>query len=116
MDVPSSSRSISSCPRGRGAMVLCMQRAMTRRGVVRGLAVTAAAGAGSGIFAPYISRANDRAALTHGLQSGDISSSSGVVWARADRPSRLHIEVASSENFKQILHKVWVDALPETDL
>ena len=97
-------------------MVLSIQRPLTRRGVVRGLAVTAAAGAGSGIFAPYLSRANDRAALTHGLQSGDISASSGVVWARADRPSRLNFEVARSENFKEILHKVWVDALPETDL
>jgi alkaline phosphatase D len=97
-------------------MASSMQRGITRRAVVRGLAVTAAAGAGNGIFAPYLSRASDRAALTHGLQSGDISASSGVVWARADRPSRLNFEVASSESFKEILHKVWVDALPESDL
>jgi alkaline phosphatase D len=97
-------------------MASSLQRGTTRRAVVRGLAVTAAAGAGNAIFAPYLSRASDRAALTHGLQSGDISASSGVVWARADRPSRLNIEVASSESFKEILHKVWVDALPESDL
>jgi alkaline phosphatase D len=39
-----------------------------------------------------------------------------VVWARADRPSRVHIEVASTESFKDVLQKVWVDALPESDL
>jgi len=39
-----------------------------------------------------------------------------VVWARADRPSRVQIEVATTDRFKDILRKVWVDALPESDL
>jgi len=65
---------------------------------------------------PSLSRAADRPILTHGLQSGDVSASSGVVWARADRPSRVQIEVASTDSFKDILRKVWVDALPESDL
>jgi alkaline phosphatase D len=75
-----------------------------------------AATAGSGLLAPYLSRAADRPALTHGLQSGDLSATSGVVWARADRPARLNIEVATTESFKEVLQRVWVDALPESDL
>ena len=35
---------------------------------------------------PYLSRAADRPAVTHGVQSGDVSADGGVVWARADRP------------------------------
>src|SRR5262245_66279364 len=93
MDVSSCSRSMSSFARGKSVMVLSIQRALTRRGVVRGLAVTAAAGAGSGLFAPYLSRANDRAALTHGFQSGDISASSGGVWAGVGRTSRVRVRV-----------------------
>src|SRR5262249_20315442 len=41
---------------------------------------------------------------------------SGVVWSRADRPARLQIEVATTDGFRDLLHKVWVDALPESDL
>jgi alkaline phosphatase D len=34
-----------------------------------------------------------RPVLTHGIQSGDVTASSGVVWARADRPSRMLVAV-----------------------
>src|SRR4029077_17494283 len=93
------------------AMIMQLVRPISRRAVVRGLVSSAAAG--SGLFTPYLSRADDRALLTHGVQSGDVSASSGVVWARADRPSRAQIEVATTDSFKDIVHKVWVDALPE---
>ena len=63
----------------------------------------------------YISRAFDRPVLTHGIQSGDIGADTGIVWARADRPSRLRIEVASTDSFKEILQQHYVDALPESD-
>jgi alkaline phosphatase D len=95
-------------------MVLSLVRPLSRRAVVQGLASTVAAG--TGIGTPYLSRADDRPLLTHGVQSGDVSASSGVVWARADRPSRVQIEVATSDSFKDVVHKVWVDALPESDL
>ena len=95
-------------------MVLSLVRPLSRRAVVRGLASTVAAGTGIGM--PYLSRADDRPLLTHGIQSGDVSASSGVVWARADRPSRVQIEVATTDSFKDVVHKVWVDALPESDL
>src|SRR5262249_44246075 len=68
-----------------------------------------------GIAKPYISRASDRPVVTHGVQSGDVSVDSGVVWARSDRPSRMLVEVATSDSFKSIQRAVYVDALPETD-
>jgi alkaline phosphatase D len=68
-----------------------------------------------GIARPYLSRAADRPLITHGIQSGDVSVDSGVVWARADRPSRMLVDVATTDSFKQIRHSVFVDALPETD-
>src|SRR6266568_9677773 len=69
-----------------------------------------------GIARPFISRANDRPVITHGVQSGDVSVDSGVVWARADRPARMLVEVATTDSFKDIRHTVFVDALPETDI
>jgi alkaline phosphatase D len=83
---------------------------MTRRCFVATAASTAL-----GIAAPRISRASERPTITHGLQSGDVTMDSGVVWARADRPSRLLVEVATTESFRTIRHAVFVDALPETD-
>src|SRR5437763_13008840 len=68
-----------------------------------------------GIASPYLSRAADRPLITHGIQSGDVSVDSGMVWARADKPSRMQVEVATTDSFKQIHHGVFIDALPETD-
>jgi alkaline phosphatase D len=84
----------------------------------RFLTTTAAAAAFSGIgsvAAPFLSRANDRPSISHGVQSGDVSVDSGVVWARADRPSRMQIELATTDSFKNIIGGVYVDALPESD-
>jgi len=67
------------------------------------------------IAKPYLSRAADRPVITHGVQSGDVSIDAGIVWARADRPSRMLIEVATTDSFKEIRSAVGVDALPETD-
>ena len=52
---------------------------------------------------------------SHGVQSGDVSIDSGVVWARADRPSRMLVEVATTDSFRDIRSAVFVDALPESD-
>ena len=87
----------------------------TRR---RFLATSAAATAFTtigGVARPLVSRANDRPVITHGLQSGDISTDSGVVWARADRPSRMLVEIATTDSFKDIHHAAFVEALPESD-
>ncbi len=41
-----------------------------------------------------------RPVITHGVQSGDVSARSAVVWARADRPGRLVVETGASESFR----------------
>ena len=92
------------------------QTKQSRRSFLIRASAAGAANTVGGVFLPSLSRSADRPILTHGVQSGDVSVSSGVVWARADRPSRMHVEIAKNESFSDIIHKVWVDALPETDL
>ena len=88
--------------------------ATRRRFMATSAAATALTTIG-GIFRPFISRANDRPLITHGLQSGDVSADSGVVWARADRPSRMLVEIATTDSFKDARNVAFVDALPESD-
>lgn len=86
---------------------------MTRRGLIRvGGSLTLGA---SGLFAPAISRAGDRPLITHGLQSGDVSADSGIVWARVNRPSRVKVEFSTTDSFKSVIGGVFADALPEGD-
>jgi alkaline phosphatase D len=68
-----------------------------------------------GIARPFVSRANDRPLITHGLQSGDVTADSAVIWARADRPARMLVEVATTDSFKDVRNLAFVDALPESD-
>src|SRR5471030_319490 len=76
---------------------------------------TAAAAGVSTIAMPYLSRAADRPQVTHGVQSGDIGADGGVIWARADRPSQMLVEVATSESFKDARKLPPILALPESD-
>jgi alkaline phosphatase D len=85
-----------------------------RRFLLRAAASTAISAVG-GIAKPYLSRAADRPLLTHGIQSGDVSVDSAVIWARADRPARMLVEVATSDSFKTVERALFVDALPESD-
>ena len=89
--------------------------APTRRRFLTTAGATAAASMLGGVARPYLSRAADRPIITHGVQSGDVSVDSGVVWARADRASRMLVEVATTDSFEQLRAAVHVDALPETD-
>lgn len=40
-----------------------------------------------------------RPSVTHGVQSGDMTARSAVVWARADRPARMLVEVGTTPSF-----------------
>ena len=88
---------------------------VSRRRFLATAAASTAISAVGGIAKPYLSRAADRPLITHGIQSGDVSTDSGVVWARADRPARMLVEIATTDSFKTIRSAVFVDALPETD-
>src|SRR5262245_27749875 len=97
-------------------MAVRLRRAsLTRRHFLRTAASSVAMTAAGALAMPYLSRAADRPRITHGLQSGDVTTDSGMVWARADRPARMLVEVATTESFKHIRHAAYVDVLPETD-
>ena len=80
----------------------------------RFLSSTGAAALGA-IAMPYLSRAADRPQITCGVQSGDVSTDGGVVWARADRPSQMMVEVSTTESFAQVRALPPIAALPESD-
>ena len=88
---------------------------VSRRRFLATAAASTAISTIGGIARPYLSRAADRPLITHGIQSGDVSNGSAVVWARADRPARMLAEIATTDSFKTIHRTVFVDALPETD-
>jgi alkaline phosphatase D len=88
---------------------------LTRRRFLTGVASAATIATAEGIARPYLSRAADRPVITHGVQSGDVTAGSGVVRARSDRPSRMLIEVATSERFNGARTVAVADALPESD-
>ncbi|GAB3944211.1 alkaline phosphatase D family protein [Corynebacterium tapiri] len=44
----------------------------------------------------------DRPSITHGVASGDVTTSSALVWTRADRPSRMIVETCSDASFRNV--------------
>jgi alkaline phosphatase D len=96
------------------AVIMRGRAALTRRTLVKGAAASAVAAIGT-VARPSLSFAPDRPQITHGIQSGDVSGGSGVVWARADRASRMLVETATTESFRDIKSSVFVDALPQSD-
>src|SRR3954447_13923185 len=67
--------------------------------------LTGASAAAAGFVVPSTALAvpllrGDRPVLTHGVQSGDVTPGSAIVWSRADRPSRLVVEIARDPSFR----------------
>ena len=79
---------------------------LTRRRLLTAAAASVSMPLLGGLAAPRLSRAADRPLVSHGVQSGDVSLDSGVVWARADRPARMQVEVATTESFKDSARRV----------
>src|SRR5450756_384635 len=98
-------------------MTLISRKLPLRLSRRRFLSTAAATGAGAlgSIAMPYLSRAADRPQITHGVQSGDVGADGGVVWARADRPSQMLVEVATSESLDNARLLPPIAALPESD-
>ncbi len=70
------------------------RRFLQRGGLLAaGLAVTARTRPAFGLVR------SGRPELANGVQSGDVTAGRAVVWARADRPARLVVEVAPTESF-----------------
>lgn len=87
---------------------------INRRSLFKSAAATSLA-LGSGLAMPARSRAQSRPTFTHGLQSGDVDTSSGMIWARADRPARVHFEISTVESFNDSIKLPPMHALPESD-
>ena len=88
---------------------------LSRRRLLGTATASAAICAVGDVAKPYLSYAADRPVITHGIQSGDVSLNSAVIWARADRAARMLAEVATTDSFKTVQRAVFVDALLETD-
>ena len=69
----------------------------------------------SGLAAPAYVRAAQRPVFTHGVQSGDVNTSSGMIWTRVDRPSRINMEISTVESFNNATRLPPMTALPESD-
>ncbi len=95
------------------------RRALLRAAPVAGLlAATPLSGLlvpGSAAGAPAFVRSG-RPALTHGIQAGDVDTSSAVLWARADRPSRLVAEISLDPHFRRSRRVRGPVVTPRTDL
>jgi len=89
---------------------MTVPRKISRRRLLR-----TATGALGAMAMPHLSRAADRPIITHGVQSGDVGTDGGVVWARADRPSQMMVEVATTESFRNARALPTIAALPESD-
>jgi alkaline phosphatase D len=97
------------------AIKISGNRGATRRQfLARSAATLAMAGLG-GVGRPYLSRAADRPAMSCGLQSGDVTRDTAVIWARADRPARMRVEYSTVESFRNILGSQSIDALTASD-
>ncbi|MDO6964872.1 alkaline phosphatase D family protein [Rhizobium alvei] len=86
---------------------------ISRRGLLAG---TAGLAASTVLPMPFYARAANRPAFTHGVQSGDVDSTSGMIWTRVDRPSRIQVEYSTVESFKNAVKLPPMTALPESDL
>ncbi|WP_424987949.1 alkaline phosphatase D family protein [Microbulbifer sp. S227A] len=83
----------------------------SRRAVLAGGTAFAAS-----LAMPAISRASSRPVFTHGVQSGDVDMSSGMIWTRTDRPSRVSMEVSTTESFADARRLASLDAVPASDM
>jgi len=78
--------------------------------VVAGLALPATAPA-----TPALVRSG-RPVLSHGVQAGDVRPGSGLVWTRADRPSRMVVEIADNPEFRRARRLTGPALTPDSDL
>ncbi|CAM5446057.1 hypothetical protein SANTM175S_10804 [Streptomyces antimycoticus] len=97
-------------------------RGIGRRTVLQGsaaasaaLAVPAVASAASAASGAPAQALSGRPSAQWGVQVGDVTTSSGLVWVRSDRPARMIVETSATESFARA--KRWRGPLvgPGTD-
>lgn len=72
------------------------------------------ASAVTNVYAPFISHAADRPMVTHGVQSGDVTADNAMIWARADRPAQMLVDVATTESFSNAVTLPPIAVSPES--
>jgi alkaline phosphatase D len=78
--------------------------------------------AGGALAVPSLVRAapalvrSGRPALTHGTQVGDVEYGTGTVWTRADRPSRMVVEISTDPRFRRVRRLRGPLLTPDSDL
>jgi len=50
----------------------------------------------------FIRRAKSRPMLLQGVASGDVTSTSAVIWSRSDRPAQMFVEWSTTESFRDV--------------
>ena len=88
---------------------------MTATRFTRRHLIATATGASAALALPGLSRAARRPVLTHGLQSGDVAHDFAVIWARADRPAQLIVEVSTTQSFADARRVAPLDVTGATD-
>ena len=78
-------------------MTSISRRNLLRAGVVSGVAGLTG---GAILEAPAFASGGTRPVLTHGIQSGDATKDSAIIWTRADRPGRLWVQVSRRPDFR----------------
>ncbi|MFI8241674.1 alkaline phosphatase D family protein [Streptomyces sp. NPDC085866] len=72
-----------------------------RRSVLRGsLAASAALTLPAGLGAAPAFARSGRPQAGWGVQTGDVTADSGLVWVRSDRPARMIVETSATESFR----------------
>lgn len=87
---------------------------VSRRGVLRGSLAASTVLVAPGLVAPALARAG-RPEIAHGVQSGEVTQSAGMVWARADRSSRMIVEWSLHGDFRNARRLVGPAALEASD-
>ncbi|MFI1889740.1 alkaline phosphatase D family protein [Streptomyces jumonjinensis] len=71
-----------------------------RRSLLLGTAAASAALALPALGSAPALALSGRPRAAWGVQSGDVTTSSGLVWARSDRPARMIVETSATESFR----------------
>ncbi len=71
--------------------------------------------ASSALAVPHYARRHGSPVFTHGVQSGDVDTSSGMIWARTDRPAEIAVEYSTTESFTNAVRGPVLKAGHETD-
>lgn len=73
-----------------------------RRSVLRGsLAASAALALPSSAGTAPAFALSGRPKAQWGVQAGDVTTNSGLVWVRSDRPARMIVETSATESFRR---------------